>query len=119
MLLTGACAPSDCRGRDLDIASRFAGEEAIMGGVPAPLAYLLLCWGTVTAVLLVLVIYGNTLSIREDTELYLNKAMMAVEQKVLVAKMDRLKRVIVILAVFSGILLLVSAGVWVWIGFHS
>jgi hypothetical protein len=93
-----------------------------MGGVPAPLAYLLLCWGTVTAVLLVLVIYGNTLSIREDTELYLNKAeseMMATEQKALVAKMDRLKRVIVILAVFSGILLLVSAGVWVWIGFHS
>jgi hypothetical protein len=93
-----------------------------MAGVPAPLAYLLLCWGTVTAVLLLLVIYGNTLSIREDTELYLNKAeseMMATEQKALVAKMDRLKRVIVILAVFSGILLLVSAGVWVWIGFHS
>jgi hypothetical protein len=45
--------------------------------------------------------------------------MMAVEQKALVAKMDRLKRVIVILAVFSGILLLVGAGVWVWIGFHS
>jgi hypothetical protein len=45
--------------------------------------------------------------------------MMAAEQKALVAKMDRLKRVIVILAVFSGILLLVSAGVWVWIGFHS
>jgi hypothetical protein len=93
-----------------------------MGGVPTPLAYLLLCWGTITAVLLVLVIYGNTLSIREDTELYLNKAedeMMAAEQKALVAKMDRLKRVILILAVFSGILLLVSAGVWVWIGFHT
>jgi hypothetical protein len=93
-----------------------------MGGVPTPLAYLLLCWGTVTAVLLVLVIYGNTLSIREDTELYLNKAeneMMAAEQKVLVAKMQRLKRVIVVLAAFSGILLLVSAGVWVWMGFHS
>jgi hypothetical protein len=93
-----------------------------MGGVPVPLAYLLLCWGAITAVLLVLVIYGNTLSIREDTELYLNKAedhMMAAEQKVLIGKMDRLKRVIIILAVFSGILLLVSAGVWVWIGFHT
>lgn len=92
-----------------------------MGGVPTPLAYLLLCWGAITAVLLVLVIYGNTLSMREDTELYLNKAedhMMASVQKVLIAKMDRLKRVIIILAVFSGILLLVSAGVWTWIGFH-
>jgi hypothetical protein len=66
---------------------------------------------------------GNTLSIREDTELYLNKAedeMMAAEPKVLVAKtMQRLKRVIVILSAFSGILLLASAGVWVWIGFHT
>lgn len=93
-----------------------------MGGVQSPLAYLLLSWGTVTAALLALVIYGNTLSIREDTELYLNKAedeMMATEQKALVAKTDRLKRVILILAVFPGILLLVSAGVWVWIGFHT
>lgn len=93
-----------------------------MSGVPTPLAYLLFSWGIVTAVLLVLVIYGNTLSIREDTELYLNKAedeMMAAEQKALVVKMDRLKRVILILAVFSGILLVVTASVWVWIGFHT
>jgi len=93
-----------------------------MGGVPISLAYLLLSFGVVTAVLLVLVIYGNTLSIREDTELYLNKAegeMMAAEQKTLVAKMEQLKRVIIVLAVLSGALLLVSAGVWVWIGFHS
>lgn len=31
------------------------------------------CWGAITAVLTILVIYGNTLSLREDTELYLSR----------------------------------------------
>jgi hypothetical protein len=92
-----------------------------MAGVPTPLAYLLVSWGAITAVMVVLVIYGNTLSIREDDELYLNKAedyMMAREQRVLIARMDQLKRVIVVLAVLSGILLVAGTAVWVWIGFH-
>lgn len=78
-------------------------------------------WGGITAVLIILLIYGNTLSIREDDELYLNKAeshMMASEQRALIARMDQLKRVIIALAVLSIILLLASAGVWVWIGLH-
>ncbi len=41
---------------------------------------------------------------------------MGSQQKVLVAKMDRLKTVIVSLAVVSGILLLTSATIWVYIG---
>jgi hypothetical protein len=92
-----------------------------MGGVPIPLAYLFMSWGAITAVLLILVIYGNTLSIREDDELYLNKSedlMMAGEQRVLIAKMDSLKRVIIVLAVASGILLVASAGLWAWIGLY-
>jgi hypothetical protein len=39
----------------------------------------------------VLVRYGNTLSIREDDEIYLNRAedrIMAAEQRVLITKMD-------------------------------
>lgn len=93
-----------------------------MGGVPTPLAYLFMSWGAITAVLLILVIYGNTLSIREDDELYLNKSedhMMAGEQRILIAKMDQLKRVIVVLAILSGILLVASAGVWAWIGLYQ
>jgi uncharacterized membrane protein len=30
--------------------------------------------------------------------------------------MDRLKKVIILLAVIAGILVLASAGVWLWIG---
>jgi hypothetical protein len=78
--------------------------------------------GLVTAILMVLVIYGNTLSTREDDELYLNGAqqvMMAAEQNVLIAKMNRLARVIAGFAILSGLLFAATTGVWVWIGFNS
>ncbi|MGH9559830.1 MAG: hypothetical protein ACRD3S_00115 [Terracidiphilus sp.] len=87
-----------------------------MGGVPSPLDYLLIAFGLAATVLVILVIYGNSLSNRED-QLYLNsaeQAIMASEQQVLIAKMDRLKNVIVVLAVFAGCLALASAGVWVY-----
>jgi hypothetical protein len=90
-----------------------------MGVVPSPLAILLMAWGAVTAALIVLVIYGNTLDNHEDEEFYVNKKeeeFMGGPQKVLVAKMERLKKVIFSLAVVSGILLLTSASIWVYIG---
>ena len=93
-----------------------------MGGIPNTLAYLLMIWGSITAVLVVLVIYGNALSTREDDEIYLNKteeSMMATEQQTLIGKMTRLARVITVLAILSGVFLLASAGVWVWIGLYK
>jgi hypothetical protein len=93
-----------------------------MGGIPNTLAYLLMIWGAITAVLVVLVIYGNALSTREDDEIYLNKteeSMMANEQRTLIGKMTRLARVITVLAIMSGVFLLASAGVWVWIGLYK
>ena len=93
-----------------------------MGGIPNTLAYLLMIWGSITAVLVVLVIYGNALSTREDDEIYLNKteeSMMATEQRTLIGKMTRLARVITVLTIMSGVFLLASAGVWVWIGLYK
>jgi cytochrome b subunit of formate dehydrogenase len=93
-----------------------------MGEVSGPLAYLLFAWGAVTAVLVVLVIYRTTLSTREDDQLYLNSAeqvMMGTEQQALIAKMNRVGRPIMWLSVLSGILLLATAGVWVWRGFSN
>ncbi|MGO9591559.1 MAG: hypothetical protein ACLP3K_16135 [Candidatus Acidiferrales bacterium] len=89
-----------------------------MGGIPAPLAYLLMACGLTTAALAILVIYGDILSTREEDQLYLDKAEqpMLAEQKILIGKMDRLKKVIITLAVISGTLVLASAGVWLWIG---
>jgi hypothetical protein len=93
-----------------------------MGGMLNTLTYLLTTWGAITAVLVALVIYGNALSTREDDEIYLNKteeSMMATEQRTLIGKMTRLARVITVLAIMSGVFLLASAGVWVWIGLYK
>ena len=90
-----------------------------MGVVPSSLAILLMLWGAVTAALIILVIYGNTLDSHEDEEIYINKKeeeFMGGEQKILVAKMERLKKLIFSLAVVSGILLLTSATIWAYIG---
>ena len=79
--------------------------------------------GILTAgITMLLVIYGNALSTREDDELYLNKAeqaMMASEQQMLIGKMRRLARVILGFAVVAAVLLAASAGLWAWIGLHS
>ena len=90
-----------------------------MAGVPSPLDYLLIAFGLATAVLAILVIYGNALSTREEDQLYLNRAeqaIMATEQQTLIAKMDRLRNVIVVLAVLAGALAVASAGTWVYVG---
>jgi hypothetical protein len=86
------------------------------------LGYLFASWIGVTGILVVLVIYGNALSTREDDELYLNRAeqvMMAAEQNVLIHKMDHLAHVIIGFAVLSGLLFAATVGVWVWIGWNS
>lgn len=86
------------------------------------LEYLLAAWIAVTGILIVLVIYGNALSTREDDELYLNRAeqvMMAAEQNVLIKNMNQLAHVIIGFAILSVLLFAATAGVWVWIGWNK
>ena len=93
-----------------------------MGEISGPLAYLLVAWGLITIALVVLVVYRTTLSTKEDDQLYLNKAevsMMGSDQAVLITRLNRLSKPIVALAILSGILLVASASVWVWIGFNN
>jgi len=90
--------------------------------MPSSLIGLGLSWRVITAVLMVLVMYRATLSRAEDDSLYLNtaeKALMAGEQYLLVAKMNRLGRPIKTLALLSATLLVTSAGLWLWSGFKS
>jgi hypothetical protein len=97
-------------------------SEEIMGGMANVLTYLLVFCGAVTAVLVVLVIYGNVLDSRDDVEIYLNKTeekVMAGDQPALIGRMNRLARVIIVLAVISGVSLLVSAGIWTWIRLYN
>ena len=86
------------------------------------LTYLLIISGAITAVLVVLVIYGNNLDSREDEEIYLNKSEEKTkggEQRALIGKMNRLARVITIVAVLAGVFLLASAGVCAYIGLYK
>lgn len=93
-----------------------------MGGISSLLTYLMAFSGAVAAVLVVLVIYGNVLDSREDEEIYLNKTeekMMASDQPALVGKMNRLAQVITVLAIITGVSLLATAGIWVYIGLYK
>jgi hypothetical protein len=93
-----------------------------MGDISGPLAYLLLSWGLITVALIALLVYRATLSNKEDDQLYLNKAevsMMGSDQAVLISRLNRLWKPIIALAILSGILLLASASLWVWIGFNN
>lgn len=93
-----------------------------MNSMSHSLMFLFASWSLVTTALVILVIYGNTLSSREEDQLYLNKAeqeMMASEQQVLIGKMQHLARIIVYVAILSGLLLFATAGLWAWIGLHS
>jgi hypothetical protein len=93
-----------------------------VGDISGPLAYLLVSWGLITVALVVLLIYRATISSKEDDQLYLNKAevaMMGSDQAALITRLHRLSKPIVALAILSGILLLATASLWVWIGFSN
>lgn len=82
------------------------------------LMHLFLATGITTgAMTLALVIFGNSLSTREDEQLFLNKAeqtIMASEQRKLVGQMRWLTRLTYVFAAITATLLLASAGLWVW-----
>ena len=84
------------------------------------LTILLQLSGVATVVLVVLIIYGNTLDIHEREEIYMNKAeqkMMGDDQKALVARMEGLKKAIFALAVVVGVLIVSSAAIWLYTEF--
>jgi len=83
------------------------------------LPYMWMIWGLVTAALIVLVVYGNTLSMREEDQLYLNSAeqvMMASEQKALISRMHGLAHIVVGVGIFSAVLFATCIGMWAWVG---
>lgn len=82
---------------------------------------LLIAWGVVTTVLVLFLIYRSTLETREEDQIFLGPAeeSMANEQRVLVARIEKLSKPITALIVLSGALLAASAGVWLWQAFKS
>jgi len=82
---------------------------------------LMISWGVITSVLVVLVIYRGTLSSKEDDQIFIDAAEQHhyQEQLVIIDRISRLTKPIIALAILSGVLLLASAGVWIYQGFKS
>lgn len=85
------------------------------------LEWLLIAWGIVTAILIVLLIYRSTLTMKEDDQLFLDESStgMATEQKELVAKVTRINPFVRVLGTASGMMIIVIAGWAVYIGLNS
>jgi hypothetical protein len=85
------------------------------------LTLLMIAWGVITVVLTVLVVYRGTLSVREDDQIFIDDAEQQhyKEQQAIIARMSRLTRPIIALAVMSGVLLIACASVWLYRGFKS
>jgi len=88
---------------------------------PMLLMLSMVSWGVITAVLAILVIYRGMLSSREDDQIFLAAAEQHhyQDQQAVIAKMARLTKPIIALAVISGVLLLTSAGLWIYEGLKS
>lgn len=82
---------------------------------------LMISWGVITVVLVALVVYRGMLSSREDDQIFIDAAEQHhyQEQVAIIEQMSRLTKPIIALAVLSGVLLLASAGVWIYQGFMS
>ena len=84
----------------------------------APVFYLLIAWGIVTAVFVILLIWRGVLSSHEDDQIFLDAAEehIAREQRELVAKITTLSRPLLITGILSGVLLLLAGGLWIYEG---
>lgn len=79
------------------------------------LLYLVVTWGIITGLLILLLLYRKTIASKEEDQLFLDGAedRLAAEQQEVTARLARLSKPIMALAVLSGVLLLVISGMWI------
>ncbi|HUI79586.1 MAG TPA: hypothetical protein VLY24_16790 [Bryobacteraceae bacterium] len=89
-----------------------------MSGI-APATVTLILWGVVTALLVALLIYRSLISMKEDDQLFLNPAAsnLEKEQEQVRTRLARLTPYTKILGATSGVLLMATAGMWVYAQF--
>jgi len=86
-----------------------------MSGI-APATVTLILWGVVTALLIALLIYRSLISMKEDDQLFLDSARsnLEEEQKQVRQRLARLAPYAKILGATSGVLLVTTAGLWIY-----
>lgn len=84
----------------------------------SPLVWLLTVWGILTAILIVLLIYRSTLTMREEEQLFLDEAEshMQQEQMELISRVNKVNPLVRAFGAASGLLILVIAGMWIYQG---
>jgi hypothetical protein len=77
---------------------------------------LLVLFGVVVVVLICLMLYRGTLQNHEDDQIFVDAAMqsLAKEQSALIARIEKVSRLINSLYVLSGTLFVAIAGLWIW-----
>src|SRR4029079_13722323 len=89
------------------------------------LKYLLLTlfnsWGVITVVLVGVLVYRGTLSVKEDDQIFIEAAEQHYfqEQQAVITQMSRLRGPILALSLVSGVLFLTTVGVWIYQGYSS
>lgn len=82
------------------------------------MSILLVIWGVLTAILVILLIYRSTLTMREDDQLFLDQSEshMEKEQQEIIRRVQQVNLPVQILGGASGLLILIIAGMWVYEG---
>jgi hypothetical protein len=82
---------------------------------------LLVIWGVITVVLVCVMMYKSALETREEDHMFLDAAEnhMAIEQRLIVQRIEKLHKPVMALMVVSGALLAVIAGLWIYQGFQT
>ncbi len=81
---------------------------------------LLMVWGGLTAVLVILLIYRGTLTMREDDQLFIDdsESHMQKEQAEIIARVNKVNPIVRFLGAASGLLILIIAGMWIYEGLN-
>ena len=81
----------------------------------------LVAWGVLTSILIILLIYRSTLTMQEDSQLFLteSESHMEKEQIEIMAKVNKITPLVKWMGAASGVLLLVIAGMAVYQGLQQ
>jgi len=82
----------------------------------SPLVWLAIVWGVLTGILIILLIYRSTLTMQEDSQLFLDEAEshMEKEQAELISKVKKINPLVKLLGATSGVMALVLVGMFVY-----